>query len=424
MQEARPVFKVGQRHGNFGKPKRQAHIAAPARIQITAHDVERLHAHILNQAELARFGPLGEMLGQGAVIKELGVVVLAAGGCFGEIKAQADMDALAFAALLVVEADMGLHFQCIEGKDMGVVGHDCSDDETAIYGKPMTEPTITCINGRFLPSARATVTVADRGFRFGDGVFETIRLEQGVPYQWETHMERLALGLAAIGIREELPLAAMARKTLKRNAAKEGFLRIAVSRGVGSRGYLPFPPDMPATFVIEYLPPLPALELPLTLWLSSWAKIPPQCLPGKFKLAQGMNSILAMQEAVAHGCHDALQLTPSGMLSEAGSANLFWIQGGILHTPSLETGCLGGTTRDAVLRLSPLPVKIAQAPLSALGGADMVFVSNARLGIHPVAQVLPNSWQFATRHPDFLMLQQALADDRARYRKRHAKEWA
>ena len=64
----------------------------------------------------------------------------------------------------------------------------------------MSEKSITCINGQFMPAGQATINVADRGFRFGDGVFETIRLVEGVPYQWEAHLARLNAGLAALRI--------------------------------------------------------------------------------------------------------------------------------------------------------------------------------------------------------------------------------
>ncbi len=287
----------------------------------------------------------------------------------------------------------------------------------------MNEPTITCINGRFAQAHRAAVPLADRGFRFGDGLFETIRVEGRVPYQWARHMERLAQGMHAIGLVAEIPWEKMARKTMEKNAMSDGFLRLAVSRGVGSRGYLPFPADMPVTYAIEALPALPAPEKPYRMWLTSWAKIPANCLPGKFKLAQGMNSILALQDATAQGCNEALQLTTDGIVSEAASANIFWLKDGALHTPSLDTNCLGGITRESILRLSHLPVRVVNAGLAVLEGAEALFLTNARLGVHLVSSVQPMGWEFATRHPDIELLQRALADDRQRDRKRHTSQW-
>lgn len=287
----------------------------------------------------------------------------------------------------------------------------------------MTEPTITCINGRFTRAHRAAVPLADRGYRFGDGLFETIRLDDGVPYQWEQHMQRLAQGMAAIGLGAVIDWQGLAQKTIARNGATEGFLRLSISRGVGSRGYQPFPPGMPPTYAIEYLPALPAPDKPYRLWLSSWAKIPNTCLPTSFKLAQGMNSILGQQQAAEHECEEALQLSTSGMLSEAGSANLFWILQGTLYTPSLETGCLGGTTREAVMRLSHLPVRVVQQGLATLEQAEAVFLSNVRLGVHAVAQLQPMGWQFNPSHPDMARIAQAIAADRHRYAARNRAVW-
>lgn len=289
----------------------------------------------------------------------------------------------------------------------------------------MAEPTtITCLNGRFTRAHRAAVPLADRGFRFGDGVFETIRIEGGVPYQWESHMERLAQGLAALSIRCDVDWADLAHRTLARNKARHGFLRIAISRGVGSKGYLPHPPGMPATYAIEYLPPLPAPDKPARLWLSSWAKIPPSCLPGKFKLAQGANSTLALLEAQEHRCDEALQLTPDGMLAEAASANLFWLADGQFYTPSLDSGCLAGTTREAVLRLAHLPVRSGMYGLATLEKADAVFLTNSRAGIWPVIRLEPAGWDFQTEHRDLRVLAAALELDRKNQQKRDATRWS
>lgn len=287
-----------------------------------------------------------------------------------------------------------------------------------------TQSRITCINGSFTKADRAAIPVADRGFRFGDGVFATLRVEAGVPYQWELHLANLLAGLQAVGIvGPAIDWQQMAARTLARNKAESGFLRIAVSRGVGSRGYLPFPPNMPATYVIEYLPPLPAPTVPAKLWLSEWAKIPPACLPGKFKLAQGMNSTLALREAEAQACDEALQLTTEGFLSEAASANLFWIEDDTIFTPSLETGCLNGTTRDAVLRLSPTQTRTVTAGLSRLENAQAVFITNTRLGVHAVSELKPMGWKFDSEHKLIKQLAKTLTWDRLEYAKAHP-EWA
>ena len=276
----------------------------------------------------------------------------------------------------------------------------------------MTQNFITCLNGQFIRDDQAMIALADRGFRFGDGAFETIRLHRGVPYQWALHIARLRAGLAALQIPiPEIEWLTVAREVIQRNRAGDGFLRISVSRGVGSRGYLPLAGIAP-TWAIEYLPPSDMPVTPHRLWLSPVAKIPPQCLPANHKLAQGINSTLAALDAQQHSCDDALQLTLDGCISETSAANIFWVKNDELFTPSLSTNCLRGTTRDAVLRLAHTPVHEVQATLPVLEMADAVFITNARLGVHAVASLAPMGWNFNPNHPLIHALQQRLADDR------------
>ena len=288
----------------------------------------------------------------------------------------------------------------------------------------MQEKRYSCLNGAMVLAERAAIPVADRGWRFGDGVFETIRLEHGVPYQWDLHMARLAAGLTALRIAPPVDdWAPFVKALLRRNAATHGYLRLSVSRGVGSRGYAPFPPGMPASWVIELLDPLDVPEKPCRLWLSATARIPIQCLPVQHKLAHGIGSTLALLEAQDHGCGEALQLTTEGFLCEAASANIFWIRGGTLFTPALDTGCLSGTTREALLRLSPVPTRAVKMGLGALDKAEAVFLSNCRLGIWPVAELQPSARKFTTHHPLLRQLSNLLKADRARYVAAHRKLW-
>lgn len=289
----------------------------------------------------------------------------------------------------------------------------------------METKLFTCLNGRFVRADRAAVSVADRGFRFGDGVFETMRIARGVPYQWEAHVARLEAGLQAIGIASpDIDWAMHARALLRKNKAIDGTLRLAITRGAGSRGYQAYPPGMPVHWVMEYHPSLPLPDHAFRLFLSAVAKIPRVCLPVNSKLAQGLNSTLALQEAITQDCHEALQLTVDGLLCEAASANLFWWKNGALHTPSLETGCLAGTTREAVIRLSLWPVKLVAEGLSSLESAKAVFLTNTRLGVWPVASLQPLGWRFNAQHSIIGQMQSLLKHDRAAYVTKHRYAWA
>lgn len=278
----------------------------------------------------------------------------------------------------------------------------------------------TCINGTFVPASAAAIPVSDRLVRFGDGVFETIRIESGVPYQWELHLERLMAGLVALRI---IPPAAdwkLAVKTmLRQNAIQDGFLRIAVSRGIGSRGYVP-DEKIQANWIIESLPPAITPTAPVRLFVSGITRPPLSSLPVNAKLAHGIGSTLALLEARDHGCEDAILLTVDGKLCETASANLFWIAGGEFYTPSLETGCLAGTTRAAVLRLAP--VKEVIADLGALHNADALFLTNTRLGVWP-ATCAKFKIQDSSAHYMLGDLMNALAADHAHYIEAHRSTW-
>ncbi len=275
------------------------------------------------------------------------------------------------------------------------------------------------INGKTVPTERARIAVADRGFRFGDGVFETIALHDGILYQWELHEQRMAEGLAALRI--PLPsydMVKLVRRVIRKNALRDGFVRISISRGVGSRGYRPLP-DISPTLVIECMPFGEAKEAATTLWLSRYTKPPTSCFPTQFKTAQGLNSTLAIMEADAQGCGDALLLTHDGQLCEASSGNLFWYQDGALHTPATSTGCLRGTTRDAVLRLSPYPIKHQNTWLDTLQHAECVFITNCNLGIMPVSALKPQGWQWKAYHQVIGELQSLYRLDIKRYVDQH-----
>ncbi len=288
----------------------------------------------------------------------------------------------------------------------------------------MTQESITCLNGSFVPTSEAKLPIADRGFRFGDGVFETMHVEGRVPYQWEVHLKRLRDGLKALRIPEpDVDWQASAKRLIQENAAGDGFLRLAISRGVGSRGYLPRP-DIRPNWVMEWLPPSPAPDAPATLYQTAITRPPLSALPVNYKLAQGVASTLALLDARDHGADEALMLSPEGFLCEAASANLFWIDGNELFTPSLKTGCLAGTTRAAMLRLSPRPVHEVIATADKLARADVLFLTNTRVGIWPVGQLIGAQIESDIGNALLIKLQKALVADRTAYLQAHQADWA
>lgn len=281
------------------------------------------------------------------------------------------------------------------------------------------------VNGERVESAKAVISVQDRGFRFGDGVFSTLPVFNGVPYQFDWHMQRLANGLRDIKIHYDLnKIYQYTRALIKDNAVVNGMVRIEITRGIGSQGYLPDPshPQAGATIVIETLP-LPTMPAdPITLWQSSYTKISAKALPTRTKLCQGLNSTLARIEATDEGCSDALQLNDRGQLCETSSANIFWFKSGKLYTPTLASGALDGSTRAAILRLQPYPVVELDATLEVLADAQALVMTNASYGAVAINRLLPNGMRWdseaVAQH-----IRQVLADDIAHYTSTHRGEW-
>lgn len=241
------------------------------------------------------------------------------------------------------------------------------------------------INGALVEVEEASIAADDRGFRFGDGVFETIAVYGGIPYLWEYHMERLSGGLEALKIRCTIAtLLPHVMSLLTANIVYDGIVRIQISRGVGSQGYLPIPPQSPTLVMHTLARPVP-LSQPVTLWLSAHEKISPKALPTRYKLAQGVSSTLARLEAAEHDCYDALQLGPGGIIAETSSANIFWRKDGTLYTPTLDSGALGGVTRRRSMELSPYPVREGAYTLYDLAGAEAAILTNASSGVIPIA---------------------------------------
>ncbi len=214
---------------------------------------------------------------------------------------------------------------------------------------------IVFLNGAFVPEEEATVSVFDRGFVYGDGLFETLRLYEGRPFRWDDHWERLRRGAEFLKIRppfSSTELLLHVAELVRRNGLPDSVLRIVLSRGVGHRGYSPKGADRPV--LVMSLHPAPANSpeqpLPWRLITSSLRLVPNDPLAG-FKTCNKLRHVLARAEAEENGADEALLLNAAGEVVEATSGNLFWIQDQTVCTPPLATGALPGVTRSVIFEI-------------------------------------------------------------------------
>jgi aminodeoxychorismate lyase len=258
------------------------------------------------------------------------------------------------------------------------------------------------LNGQFVPEDRAVVSVFDRGFLYGDGLFETLRVVNGQPFRWAQHLERLQHGADFLKIRLPFPPAALREFTaelIAMNGLPDSLLRLTLSRGVGPRGYSPRGADTPALVLTQHpAPGAPAFGMARWTLLTSSLRLPVGDPLARFKTANKLAQVLARAEADAAGADEALLLDTHGHVAETAGGNVFWIAGGAVGTPPLTAGILPGVTRAVVLELCrqlELPVNESSILPAQLRAADGVFVSLSSFGVVEVGgldgQVLKRS---------------------------------
>jgi len=244
------------------------------------------------------------------------------------------------------------------------------------------------MNGEMVPTEDAVVSVFDRSFLYGDGLFEGVLIYRGVPFLWSEHLERLERGAKFLGI--QMPYTAhqlrqAALELASRETCTQAFLRIHLSRGVGRRGYSPAGANCPS--VILSLHPMSAdpLSQPRS-WklITSSVRLPCTDPLSQHKTANKIPQILAKMEADSADANEALIQNMEGHLTEGSSSNLFWIRNGDVHTPPLAAGALPGVTRQHILTLcTRLNQRVSEATITAsqLIECDGVFMSLSSWGI-------------------------------------------
>jgi aminodeoxychorismate lyase len=248
---------------------------------------------------------------------------------------------------------------------------------------------IIFLNGQFVPQEQALVSVLDRGFLYGDGLFETMRVVRGQPFRWQQHLERLEHGADFLRIR--LPFDAGSLRThaeqlIARNQMPESLLRLTVTRGVGPRGYSPQGAQRPT--VAMSLHPASALgsQSPVRwrLITSIAFRLPAGQPLAQFKTCNKLAQIMARAEADAAQADEALLLNTDGYVVEGASSNLFWIQDNVVCTPPLASGVLAGVTRAVVQAICPqlgLAVREANIRPEELRRSQGLFLSLSSVGI-------------------------------------------
>ncbi len=214
------------------------------------------------------------------------------------------------------------------------------------------------LNGRLVPEKDAKVSVFDHGLLYGDGVFEGIRAYAGRVFMLEAHLDRLYQSAKAIDLKIPVTPAKLAADVVaacKANRVKDGYIRLVVTRGVGTLGLNPYTCKRPQVIIIAgtiQLYPKELYETGMAIVTVGTIRNHTEAINPRIKSLNYLNNILAKIEAINAGVAECLLLNPQGFVAEASGDNVFAVQGKTLVTPPTWCGALRGVTRDVVMDLA------------------------------------------------------------------------
>lgn len=252
------------------------------------------------------------------------------------------------------------------------------------------------INGELVDKEDARISVFDHGLLYGDGVFEGMRSYAGKVFRLEEHLERLWQSADAIQLKipgNKQQMAAAVIETLVANDIQDGYIRLVVTRGVGTLGLDPNRCNQPQVIIITdfiTLYPDEFYREGMEIVTASTIRNHPQALDPRIKSLNYLNNILAKIEGLEAGCVEALMLNHLGEVAECTGDNIFIVRDQQLLTPPYEAGVLHGITRATVMELARedgLPVRETTMSLEDLYGADECFLTGSAAEVVPVIKV-------------------------------------
>ncbi len=246
-------------------------------------------------------------------------------------------------------------------------------------------------NHQFVEIDGPVVPLQDRGYQYGDGIYEVVRVYGGVPFMLAEHLDRLERSARAIRLTlpcERARLEELIAEGLTRAGLAEAQVYLQVSRGVAPRAH-PFPkgaePILAMTFRKAALPAEAKLAAGAAVllrederWANCW-----------IKTLNLLPNVLAKQEAIDAGLDDAV-LVREGVVTEGSSCNIFAVSGGELHTHPTTRNILAGVVRLAVLELAcELEIPVREQPFSPtfLASADEIFLTSTTIELLPVSRL-------------------------------------
>lgn len=252
------------------------------------------------------------------------------------------------------------------------------------------------IDGELRPPGAWHVSVFDRGFLYGDSVFETLRTYRSVPFELGVHMDRLARSAALVFIDLPVPRATLEAEVLAALRAaqnSESYVRVMVTRGQGAMGLNPGLAERPSrVIIVQPLTPPPEhfyTDGVAAITYRTQRHVDATSAVGA-KVGNYLVSVLAMREASHVGAVEALIVDARGAVLEGGTSNVFLVEKGRLITPDVSAGILAGITRAHLLEVAHelgVAVELRSPSVNDAYAADELFISSSIRELMPVVRL-------------------------------------
>jgi branched-chain amino acid aminotransferase len=253
------------------------------------------------------------------------------------------------------------------------------------------------VNGRISPADQAVVPVYDHGFVYGEGVYETLRTYNKVPFLYDRHMTRLRQSAERLLLDVPFDDATLLQWIDQTMAAAgdlhEAYIRVLLTRGVGDLNYDPKSTPKPTIVIIVKPLEVPAARVfddGIRISLVDMLRNHPKSVNPVIKSNNLLNNALAMQAAYRAGAEEALMCNYRGELTECSQANFFLVRGGAALTPASAAGILEGVTRAFIFELGrELGIDVREEVLRPkdLDSADEMFLTSTTRELSPVVKV-------------------------------------
>ena len=258
------------------------------------------------------------------------------------------------------------------------------------------------IDGEYFDKNNAKISVFDHGLLYGDGIFEGIRFYEGRVFKLKEHIQRLFISAKAILLEIEMTQDEMEEavcETIRKNGLTDGYVRLLVTRGVGTLGLSPFACDKSTVIIIAdsiSLYPDQKYKEGLKLITCSTRRTAPAALSPSVKSLNYLNNVMAKVEAIFADAEEGLMLNEQGFVAECTGDNIFVVRDGKIKTPPSSAGALPGITREVIFDIAGnLGVAIEESQMTRydIYAADECFLTGTAAEVTPVSCIAENHFK-------------------------------